>query len=241
MTGTSSLADCRAARLPKDALAALAPLRRAHGIRIVERADEAWAVWDGEMPSIVAALLPTPGVTLFTRHADEWRPLGTALPAFDTPTGDGSGLDRALLPVPVCPVPPPQFAGRRIAVALSACSRPRPTSALRVSTREILTWADTATTRQIAALEGIVHGGTAWLRGAALPALAGAERFWGERLLVPLGLRPDPDWPEGALRAAAVVDDDEILVLTPAGPEALPAAAFKALTRAAIRRLNMKP
>jgi hypothetical protein len=49
-------------------------------------------------------------------------------------------------------------------------------------------------------------------------------------------MRPEPDWPESPLRFAAIVDDDETLVLTANGPEALPDSAFGPLTRASVRR-----
>jgi hypothetical protein len=63
------------------------------------------------------------------------------------------------------------------------------------------------------------------------------ERFWGDRVLVPLGFRAEPDWPEGALREAANVGPDELLVLTENATEAIPADAFGPLTRGAVRRV----
>jgi len=69
-----------------------------------------------------------------------------------------------------------------------------------------------------------------------LPSIRDAERFWGDRVLIPLGFRSDPDWPESALREAAQVGRNEILILTENAAEAIPANAFRPLTRAAIRR-----
>jgi hypothetical protein len=63
-----------------------------------------------------------------------------------------------------------------------------------------------------------------------------AQRFWGERVLTPLGFRPEPELPETALRAAAEVSLGELLVLTESGAEAIPEDAFAPLTRAAMRR-----
>src|SRR5262249_51892467 len=97
-------------------------------------------------------------------------------------------------------------------------------------------WANSATTLEIAAVRGSRCGNVAWLLGKNLPAIAGAQRFWGERVLIPLGYRPDPDWPEPALREASGGGPDEILVLAESGSEAIPPDAFRPLTRAAIRR-----
>ena len=69
-----------------------------------------------------------------------------------------------------------------------------------------------------------------------LPATPGADRFWGDRVLIALGFRSNPDWPESALREAAQVGRNEILILTENAAEAIPANAFRPLTRAAIRR-----
>ena len=87
-------------------------------------------------------------------------------------------------------------------------------------------WADGALTADIEALTAARRGGEVWLTGEQLPALAGGERFWGKRVLVPLGFRPDPDWPESALLAAAECGDDEALILTADGAEVLPRSAF---------------
>lgn len=55
-------------------------------------------------------------------------------------------------------------------------------------------------------------------------------------MLIPLGFRPEPDWPESALREAANVGPQETLVLFEDGAEVIPADVFRPLTRAAIRR-----
>ena len=71
--------------------------------------------------------------------------------------------------------------------------------------------------------------------GPRLPPLAGPERFWGKGVLSPLGFAPEPNLPPDALRAALGIGDDEILLLTAAGAEAIPMAALLPLTRAQLR------
>jgi hypothetical protein len=73
------------------------------------------------------------------------------------------------------------------------------------------------------------------LLGPKVPLLPRGERLWGERLLVPLGLRPEPALPEIDLLTALDVGREELAVLQAEGVEVLPAAALQPLTRAGIR------
>jgi hypothetical protein len=246
LSETTILTECRAARMPKDRLSLLAPLRRSPDVQIVESADAAWIVWQGEMPSVVRALLPAAGVTLYSGHDGAWRPLGSALPDFTVPfAGAPMALHRAVVPAPVSAVQPPAFVAQRVKVTLVRDARARPTTSLRCSLESLAQWCDHATTQEIEQLRGAVCGHRVWLlrnvanAGNDLPPLDGADRFWGRQILMPLGMRADPDWPETSLRLAAVVDDDEILALTSEGAEALPVAAFRSLSRAAVRRLAL--
>jgi hypothetical protein len=50
------------------------------------------------------------------------------------------------------------------------------------------------------------------LLGKRLPLLPGGERFWGERVLLPLGWRAEPELPESAIYAALGIEDDAILL-----------------------------
>src|SRR5262249_9797231 len=88
---------------------------------------------------------------------------------------------------------------------------------------------------RLAALRAACCQGRVLLRGERLPLLAGGERFWGERVLVPLGCRPEPELPESALREALALGDDELLLLGEGPPEVVPEAALQPLTRARLR------
>jgi hypothetical protein len=74
--------------------------------------------------------------------------------------------------------------------------------------------------------------GAALLRGR-LPALVG-ERFWGKRVLVPAGRRPDPAVGEDVLAAALRLGED-VALLTDAGADVFPRDAFGPVSRAAVR------
>jgi MoxR-vWA-beta-propeller ternary system domain bpX2 len=237
MNATASLDACRAARIPKSGLAVLAPLRRMTNVRVIEIGQEAWITWDGEMPSVVNALLAIEGSSLYRRTDSSWLVIDRSVPDFSVPHPKKSlPLDCAVVPNPIDALPAPEFQGRRIPVTLKPCDKPRPTTAQRCRLQALAQWGERATTAEIEVVTGAWNGTHVWLRGR-LPALPTAERFWGERVLIQLGWRADPDWPEAALLEAAIVDKEELLVLTADGPEAIALAAFKPLSRARIRRL----
>jgi hypothetical protein len=95
-------------------------------------------------------------------------------------------------------------------------------------------WADSALVTDLAAVRAARCHDRAMLIGERLPPIAG-ERFWGARVLVPVGFRPEPDLPPDILRAACSVATDKLLVLDATGVAAIPDAAFEPLTRAGIR------
>jgi hypothetical protein len=227
---------CRAARLPPAALAALAHLRAAGGVQVVV-GESAWVTWDGPRPDVLAAVLAAPGAELFEPRDGRWFRPGDTLPAFDVPPiGEPVLLDRVVIPAAFAATGPGDREVRRLPLRLVRCEAPRPTSAVRCSLSALQAWADGATTAEIGAIRAARCGDVAWLRGTRLPAIVGAGRFWGERVLIPLGFQAEPDWPEAALREAANVGSDELLVLTEAGTEAIPGEAFQPLTRGAVRR-----
>lgn len=228
---------CRAARLPLAGLVTLAPLRASGGVQVIVD-DPAWLTWDAPRPDVIAALLAVPGVELFEPRDGRWFRPGDRLPAFDVPRpGDPVPLDRAVIPAPFAATEPGDRELKRVPLRLERSDIPRPTSAVRCLLKVLAAWADAATTAEISAVKAARCGDIAWLLGSRLPALPGAERFWGDRVLIPLGFRAEPDWPEAAVREAANVGPDELLVLTEGGTEAVPTEAFRLLTRGAIRRV----
>jgi hypothetical protein len=108
-------------------------------------------------------------------------------------------------------------------------------SALRCSLPVLNRWADGATRASIECLHAARCGERELLRGARLPSLPKSVRYWGRRVLMPLGFRPEPDLPESALIEALGLASGEIAVLDPTGVEAIPEDAFQPLTRAGVR------
>jgi hypothetical protein len=212
-------------------------LRAKGGVHVVVDETTAWITWDGDRRDVVDALLIVPEVEWFESRDGGWFGFGSRLPTFDVPPGGESiPLARALVPAAFAPAEAGAREPARVNLRLVRCELPHPTTALRCRVEALRSWADKATTAEITRVRAAWRGDVTWLIGHALPAIPGAERFSGARVLVPLGFRADPDWPESALREAASVSDQEILVLAGDWAEAIPAPAFRPLTRGALRR-----
>ncbi len=231
------LDDVSCARLPRDVLPALAPLRCAPGVRAEFVGECVWLRWRAGDDAVLSSLLPLDGVQLFAQRDGLWFRPGRRLPASDVPPlGEGLPLDQVLFPVPVTPEESPQSPGLRpVTLTLVPDGRPRPTTGLICSAEALLPWAARATTAELEAVEAAHCDGRVFLLGATLPALAGGVRLWGRRVLMPLGFRPEPELSEESLRTALGVSADELLLLDHDGAEAVMRDAFRPLSRAAIR------
>ncbi len=238
MTGLIDAAQ--GADLPASALAVLADLRCEPGIQVALTGDRAWVRWGASLAAeVLRRVLPVEGVVLYATRGGLWYRLGDRLPTFDLPGERAEAvrlrLDRALLPLPVRPEPPGIANETPVALRLVRDDRPREASAMCCGLDELARWAENATSASLAALRATRAGDRVLLMGRPLPPLADAARFWGDRVLTPLGLRPDPNLPESALRQAVGADEGEWLVLTIEGLERVPLAAFRRLTRGAVR------
>ena len=232
------------ARIPISELAVLGDLRLSREIRVASRDGAAWVRWSPADESVVLRLLAASSVEWFDRGEDGWwRRSGTRTPllGFEPPApGDGVPLASALVPDRVDPIAPGPLRSALVRLRLVTETQPRPASALRCSLQALAAWADDAATPWLERLQGAIHleSREALVWGERLPPLPGARRYWswGPRLLVPLGLRPEPALPEAAILAAWEAGEDEIVIFEPnAEPEALPREVLRPLTRAGIR------
>ena len=238
------LADARLARLPVAGLEALAGLRDRADVfvRIVEAV--AWVAWepaDGGRDPVREALLPVPGVHFFIREGEHWRPVGRRLPAFDAAATDlGPGalpLHRVLLPGPIR-WEWPRGEPRPARLGLARDDRPRRASALRVAATALGPWADRAPSARLEAVRAARSGDRVLLVGRRLPALPGADRYWGHRVLVPLGLRVAPALPEQLLAEALDLPDGATALIGPdLAVEVVPPGVLTTLTRASARSM----
>ena len=170
------------------------------------------------------------------------------------PHEDGSNwplLERIIFPEAIVATRPGRTSHDpvRLRLVRDASIPLRPASALRCSPENLAAWAHSATSAELAALKG------AWVKPGAplgqaavlltgaigtLPPLAGAMRFWGTELLIPLGFRAEPDLPASAIRAAAGAGSEHLAVLDEAGIELIPLAVFKPISRAAVRMIALR-
>lgn len=225
------------ASLPASRLAVLADLRREPGVTVTLWGDRAWVRWDRASAVVLDRVRPIVGAELYARRDGLWYRLGHRLPAFGLPVdnGDGMPLHRVVSPLPVRPVPPGTGTIRPVELALVLDDTERPATALECAIGVLGRWAEMAPTAWLGPLQAARSGDRVLVRGRPLPPLAGGRRFWGRTVLTPLGLRPEPDLPEPALRAALGVGEDGLLVLTTDGAEVVPLGAFRPVTRAGIR------
>jgi hypothetical protein len=246
--------DVGCVRIAIEDLRVLADLRGRVEIRITVMGDRAWVFWEpgtAPMPEVlVRRLLPLPGVEMYTQRGGTWYRVGARLPAFGVPLGagsEGAPLERIVLPKPMTAVPPADVAASPVCLRLvrdSPC-RARPARGLLCSLARLAAWAEDATSERLAALQA------AWTAGpeagsndhdvlvlgapGSLPELPDGVRFWGVDLLVPIGFRPDPELPEPALCRAVGAGPDDLVVLHGQDSERIPRAAFRPLSRAAVR------
>ncbi len=222
------------ASLPLDALPLLASLRCEPGVEIARDAGRLWLRFEAGAERVLRGVLPLGGVELFAFRDGDWRRFGQSLPAFDFPRQSHfEPLYQVLFPAPVLPVPLGTAPVIPVRVALKADDRPRPTTAMLCPLAALQAWADTVPAARLERLHGVVRAGNILVIGATLPLLPGAERFWGKLVLVPLGFCPDPELPEDALREAAGVEVEELLLMRPERAEAVPRTALGRLSRGA--------
>jgi hypothetical protein len=184
---------------------------------------------------VLRRVLALRGAEVFARQEGRWHRPGRRVPDFEVPADDEA---RPLLHV-LAPDAVHAQSGEPVIVPLTVRlvreNWPRSATALCCPLSNLLGWAERATSRQLAALEAVYAGECVLLRGERLPALASGERYWGRRILTPLGFRPEPDLSEEVLAEALRLEVTEIALLDEAGFEPIDAGLFQPLTRAGVR------
>jgi MoxR-vWA-beta-propeller ternary system domain bpX2 len=225
------------ARLPALALQVLADLRPEPGITVTPEGDHVWVRWEAGREAVLRRLLPVHGVELYARRDALWYRPGAHLPAFGVPVDLEQGampLARAVAPSFLRAIEHDGAGPVPIGLHLVRATTARAATALRCTLVELGRWAERAGTAELAALEAARAGDEVLIRGRRLPAIAG-QRYWGDRLLTPLGFRPEPGLPEHALRRALGVAKGDIVLLEFDGFETIPHAALEPLARARVR------
>jgi hypothetical protein len=216
-------------------VAALAALRNRADVEVIADGDHLWLRWSDD-EEVLSAVLPLPGVELYERRAGEWYHPGQRLPCIGPPGGrETLRLDRVVVPAPLKPLEPPGCPASPVRLLLVGDGRARPATALGCTLAALAAWADGVPRADIEALRAARKRERVLVRGVKLPLIPNGERFWGQRVLVPLGQRPEPALPESALAEALGLQPGEIAVLRPESVELVPGDSFEPLTRAGIR------
>lgn len=221
------------ARVPAHEITRLGPLRGAPGITVRLDADMAWVRWQGADAAVVAALLPAPGAAFFVRRDQSWLPCGRRIPVA-VPEGEYLPLQNLLLPQPASTVGVQSITIAPVRFSLARSTLARPCSAVVCTPAAVAAWASMAPDSAVARLSACRSGNLAILFGDNPPLVAGGERYWGERVLLPLGWRAERDLPESSLCEAAGCGPEELL-LWREGAVFVPRKAIAPLTRAAAR------
>jgi hypothetical protein len=228
------LTNASLARIPADALPLIGGLRAYASVQVRVDGARAWVRWDEAGFEILRALLPVPGAEFFERMDSSWHLCGRSLPAFDVPQAGFLPLASVLTPGRVEPLADAGVAFPKVVLALKRSNLARNATALLCPAQALAAWADMAPTAKITALSAARSGDRILLTGQSLPPIEGA-RFWGERLLCPLGWAPDPDLPEHSLLQAIGAGPNELALLQPGNVEIAPRDALHPLTRAIAR------
>jgi len=234
-----ALQEVCAASLPLESLGALADLRCLPGLNVVLAEGRAWLRWPAGEERILENILAVSGVELFVRRGGGWSRYGSLLPAEALPLDRAAQpLAHVLMPAPVTAMPPADAPLQAVQLRLAPSTCVRETTALRCRAVELLAWSERVPASRLAELQAVRSAEFVLLIGKRLPEIGGGERFWGQRLLVPLGWRLEPELPEPVAREMVGLAEHEILVVTQARSEVVAQHAFRPLTRASLRLLT---
>jgi hypothetical protein len=231
----TTLADVCCASVPVESLSALGKLRTRATLRVIREGDRFWLRWPGD-EEVALQVLALPGVRLFIPRDGLWYTLGSRVPTSEVPDlGEGTALANVLLPAAFQFQKPIEDLIEPMTLQLERDESPRPASAMRCSLGALADWADTATSLELQSLHAVRCGEEAIVVGKTLPLLPGCQRYWGGRVLVPLGYRPCPNLPESALVEALRLHLGELVLLDQGTVEVVQRELFAPLTRAGVR------
>lgn len=225
------------ARLAIRDLTRLADLRCEPGLDVALAGEHLWVRWPPGSDRIPWALLPFFPCEFFTRHDGHWFSRGCALPTFDVPLDHQyRPLFQVLFPAPIQALEVPSENFVAVALRLERDTAYRPARALVCGLEALLKWAEVMPGVMLARYQAVISHKSVLAVGRNVPWVSPGERYWGERVLTPMGYRPCPCLPEEGLREAAGAGDDDLLVLHHDRRELIPQGLFSPLTHAALRR-----
>lgn len=203
--------------------------------------DRVWLRWPAGTTDVVRCLLPVPGVKCFGDRDGNWFQWNHSLPAFDIPRGvKYVPLFQLLVPAPVETTVSAAVDLSPVGLSLVADHSPRQTTACLCRAGELQAWADSVSSVQLNSVQAAVCGDRVLLLGKCLPLFRRGQRFWGQRILLPLGYRLEPELPESAVAEAVGLEPSQLLLMQESGAETIPQEVLQPLSRVAIRLLSTR-
>jgi len=228
--------EVSAARMPMAGLLAFAAIRNRSGITIQRDENDVWVIFPAGDAEVLRCLRPVIGVQFLARRGSSWLQFGKRVPTVEkTRLLGGLPLDKAIFPTSLAADPPIDSPIMPVPIRIVRGGSIEAATAVRTNVESLAHWADAATTSELVVVRGARCGSEAVLLGQRLPMLAGAQRYWGKRILVPLGFCSDPELPEALLLEACGAANDEIVLLDFGGASMIAESAFEPLTRAGLR------
>jgi len=222
--------------MPVECLPILADMRCVPGIEIIQESEHVWVCWPPEREEVLQRVLAVPAVRLFVKREPHWFELGRRLPArdvgFDRPR---QPLLQVLTPAAFQPEPPSIKAIERLKLHLVPDDRIRQTTALRCSLEVLQEWIERTPSIQFDGLKAVLADKEVLVLGSRLPMLPGNVRYWGERVLTPLGFRVEPEIPPRVLQEVLDLSHHDMAILSETGVERISIELLTELSRGRVR------
>jgi hypothetical protein len=232
---SEALQETRGASIPVSALATIADLRCARELRVLVTGERAWLRWNATEEAIVLRLMALSEARIYAKRDGLWYEHGHRLPDFDAPLDSNAfvSMHRAVVPVPIHPQPPAQTPLAPTSLRLVPSEEPHETSAVRCGIRALVRWSASVSSPRLERLSAVFAERTVLVLGRDVPDIPNSRRYWGSRVLIPLGFRAEPALAGPAILGALGVSGEDLLLLERKGYDVVPATAMVSrLTRA---------
>ncbi len=236
-------ANASLAKLKSTDVPGLAELRNRPGVELAILSDqEAWLRWRVGDTNTARLVFAFQASELFEFRNGHWHRLGCPLPSFGIP-GDlpFRPLFHAILPGSILPLPVPSERAAPCEVRLVEDSRPREATAVLAPITACLRWADSVPNLLLEKYQAVRRSEHILVLGQPVPWLDGGQRFWGDKMLFPLGFSPKPFLPDAQFQAALMLERDDFAVFFPDRIEAISATVWASLSRAKLRWMVRTP
>jgi hypothetical protein len=215
--------------------AAAAPLRLHRGVEVCPDRDALWLRGPHDS-AVERTLWLLPGERFHLAERDQLIPWNHLLPVATAPAGPWTPLASFLAVAPTVAALPGTIADRAH-LQLVRTTREQPVELLVVPLASFTRFVDTAPTLRLARLRFALSADSRILvRGTPLPALPAAPYTLAAGIALPAGLGFSPPVPAATIAQTLGLQKDDIALFAPdASCEIIPAAAWVALTRSAVR------